>query len=311
MYSKQTPRSKHKRTSVLPFFLLLCAALVALAGCARPGRQVLHLQGRIEAVTTILPAPADGKVQGLIVEKGDRIRKGEPLFGVADGTGTNVPGKAARELAQAQAELRRLQAGGPAVDRASAAAAVQGALADVQRASATYQKMTNLYAIGGVSKRQVDQSAQTLASARDRLAAAQAELRQAQTAKPSDSAALQAKVKALKDAYEREAEQTANEVKAPFTGLVGGLQAANGASVRQGQPVLTLTATTECYIRIPQSVRDGRLEPGRTVTLTAPGLQKPFIGIIRENTDRELVLFSDQKPEDLPAGASVGAEISL
>ena len=222
-----------------------------------------------------------------------------------------MPGKAARELAQAQAELRRLQAGGPAVDRAAAAATVQGALADVQRASATYQKMTNLYAIGGVSKRQVDQSAQTLASARDRLAAAQAELRQAQTAKPSDSAALQAKVKALKDAYEREAEQTANEVKAPFTGLVGGLQAANGASVRQGQPVLTLTATTECYIRIPQSMRDGRLEPGRTVTLTAPGLQKPFIGIIRENTDRELVLFSDQKPEDLPAGASVGVEISL
>lgn len=58
-------------------------------------------------------------------------------------------------------------------------------------------------------------------------------------------------------------------------------------------------------------MRDGRLEPGRTVTLTAPGLQKPFIGIIRENTDRELVLFSDQKPEDLPAGASVGVEISL
>ena len=311
MHSEKIPGYKYKRILVLTFSLILGTVFLLLAGCSRQTRQTVHLQGKVEAVTTTLQAPAAGKVQGLIVEKGDRIRKGEPLFGVADGTGTSVPGKAAQELAKAQAELRRAQAGGSAVDRAAAAAAVQSAVADLQTASATYQKMNRLYAIGGVSRRQLEQSAQNLTAAQNRLAAAQAELNQAQRTPPADPAALQAKVKTLKEAYEREAEQSANEVKAPFTGLVGELKARNGATVRQGQPVLTLTSTAECYLRIPQSVRDSRLETGRTVTLTAPGLKKPFIGIIRENTDKQLVIYSDQKPEDLPVGAAVDVEITL
>ena len=113
MHSEKIPGYKYKRILMLTVSLVLGAVLFLLAGCSRQTHQTVHLQGKVEAVTTTLPAPVAGKVQGLIVEKGDRIRKGEPLFGIADGTGKSVPGKAAQELAKAQAELRRAQAGAP------------------------------------------------------------------------------------------------------------------------------------------------------------------------------------------------------
>lgn len=289
--------------------LLLFACLTA--GCGRPARQTVHLSGKVELVRTAVQAPAAGKVQGLIVEKGERIRKGEPLFGIAAGNGKTEPGPKAQELAKAQAELRRAQGGNGSADRASAAAAVQSALASLQAASNNYQKMNRLYSIGGVSKRQLDMAAQNQALAQNNLAAAQARLARAQSAPPEDPAALQEKVAKLKEAYEAEARQSGNEVTAPFTGLIGAVAVKNGAAVQAGQDILTLTATTECYIRIPQSSKDPRLEAGRTVTLSAPGLQKPFIGIIKENKDNELVIFSDQKPEDLPDGATVDMETTV
>ncbi|MEE3478640.1 MAG: HlyD family efflux transporter periplasmic adaptor subunit [Succiniclasticum sp.] len=300
----------HKRIylGVLALFLLFACLT---AGCGKPAKQTVRLTGKVQLVRTEVKAPAAGKVQGLIVEKGERIRKGEPLFGIASADGKTDPGPKAKELAKAQAELHRAQSGNSAADRAAAAAAVQSALASLQAANNNYQKMSRLYGIGGVSKRQLDMAAQNQAAAQNNLAAAQARLAQAQSAPKQDPAALQEKVAKLKEAYEAEAERSGNEVKAPFTGLIDAAALKNGTAVQAGQTVLTLTATTECYIRIPHSSKDTRLEAGRTVTLSAPGLQKPFIGIIKENTDKELVIFSDQKPEDLPDGATVDIETTV
>ena len=69
-----------KRLYIL--LLLLCLILTAACGKSRTTEKNIRLQGTTEAVLYTVNAPVDGEVRGLILDMGERIRKGQPLFGL-------------------------------------------------------------------------------------------------------------------------------------------------------------------------------------------------------------------------------------
>ena len=156
--------------------LLLLFCLLVTAACSKPQttEKSIRLKGKTEAVLYTVNAPVDGEVRGLILEPGERIRKGQPLFGLGTQDENPEVGKAAAELAKAQARLNNATQGNKEAGRASAAAALQSARVEVQNAEQNYTKMERLYKVGGISRIRLQQAELNLQSARATLSAAQA-----------------------------------------------------------------------------------------------------------------------------------------
>ena len=77
--------------------LLLLFCLLVTAACSKPQttEKSIRLKGKTEAVLYTVKAPVDGEVRGLILEPGERIRKGQPLFGLGTQDENPEVGKAA------------------------------------------------------------------------------------------------------------------------------------------------------------------------------------------------------------------------
>ena len=100
--------------------LLVCLILTAACGKPKATDNTIRLQGRTEAVLYTVKAPVDGEIRGLILDAGERIRKGQPLFGLGTQDENPEVEKAATELAKAQARLNNASQGNSDASRASA-----------------------------------------------------------------------------------------------------------------------------------------------------------------------------------------------
>ena len=114
--------------------LLVCLILTTASGKLKSKNNNIRLQGSTEAVLYTVKAPVDGEIRGLILDTGERIRKGQPLFGLGTQDENPEVEKTATELAKAQARLNNASQGNSAASRASAAAALQSARSEVQNA---------------------------------------------------------------------------------------------------------------------------------------------------------------------------------
>jgi HlyD family secretion protein len=300
------------------FMIIALVLLVSLgaSGCGvTKTKRTLTLNGKLENPVTAITAPRDGKVLGLILEKGDRIRKDEPLFAITrKGEDAGVE-KATAELARAQAELKNAKGGASAAQIGAATGAVASAEASVSQAQQIYDKMARLYSIGGVAKNKLDQSQANLNAARENYAATQAHLRQLQTrATPEAVTDLEGKVQKLKAAYDAEVKnQTTNEVHAPSTCQVIEILVKNGAEASVGQNIMNVRSLTNCTVTagvtgIPSTAA---LKPGLPVQLSVKGSPKTFTGAITAVKDGTVTITSTNKPEDLQDGASVIVTIAI
>ena len=288
--------------------LALCGLMGIVAACGQiAAPKSLEWRGTLRSVPYTITAVKDGEIRGLILENGQRIRKGQPLLGL--GTEENDPraDKAAADLAKAQAEMNRLSFANSAEGRAAAALAVQNAQARVQQAQQNYTKMLQLYHIGGISKLRMQQAHDELSVANAALSAAQTRFQESnRAASPSDAAAIKLKVEDLKKAYETTVLSIAgSEIASPTTGIVQNLRVKNGDRVKEKAPLLDILSSTECTITIPLVTPDRRLKEGMTVEIANVSLKSPFAGSIRKIEGNTLTLYSDKKPEELPDGAPV------
>lgn len=288
--------------------LTLLGLFLTLAACSKTAApKNIEFHGTLQAVHYTITAVKDGEVRGLILAKGERIRKGQPLLGL--GTQENNPqaDKAAADLAKAQAEMNRLSYANSIEGRATAALAVQNTQNRVQEAQQKYNKMQQLYTIGGISKIRMQQAQDELNLAHTELNAAQTRFQQSnQPSSPADAAAIKLKVEDLKKAYETTVLSIAgSEISSPTTGTVQAIWVKNGTKVKEKQNLLEILSATDCTITIPLSTPDSRLKEGMAVKITNASLKIPFDGIIRKIEGNTITIYSDKKPEELPDGTAV------
>ena len=295
--------------------LLLLVSLILATACSKPKttEKNIRLQGKTEAVLYTVKAPVDGEIRGLILDTGERIRKGQPLFGLGTQDENQEVEKAATELAKAQARLNNASQGNSEASRASAAAVLQSARNEVQSAEQNYNKMQNLYKIGGISRNRVEQAQRNLEGARAGLAAAQARYEQVSRAyTPEELATMEQQVQKNRTAYDAAILTVeGSEIVSPSTGTVRQIWVKNGEAVKKEQPVMQILSATDCTIIVNSKIADARLSEGMEASVTAAGSKKTFPAAIRKIENTTLTLFSGQKPEELTEGTTVDITFTL
>ncbi len=295
------------------YYLRLALCVLSLAsllasGCGGPSDGRLG-SGKIKIPSYTVTAPASGKILGLIIAKGERITKDQPLFAIADPKTDGEEKNLAGELAKAEAELKRLESGTAAGISPASLAALQ---ADFDAARQKAAKMNNLLAMGAVSRNQA-RAAQT--EMQQAAAALQAASQQAAAVRPSTPetiAAQKEKVKQLQQQHQAALlKQQTNEAASPATGIITEKLLENNAEAAKGQPVLKLKSTESCSVvfSVPAAAAKD-LSPGREVYFSAKGLPAPFTGRITGVRGTEVSAASDNKPEDLADDTEVTVSLA-
>ena len=293
--------------------LLFCLILTAACSKSRTTEKNIRLQGKTEAVLYTVKAPVDGEVRGLILSTGERIRKGQPLFGLGTQDESPEVGKAAAELAKAQARLNNAYQGNSDASRASAAQALQSARSEVQNAEQNCNKMQRLYDVGGISRNRLQQAQRNLEAARAGLAAAQARYEQVNRAyTPEELAELEQQVQNNRTAYDAAILTVeGSEIASPATGTVRQIWVKHGEAVKKEQPVMQILSAADCTIVVHSKTPDPRLAEGMEAAVTAAGSKKDFPAVIRKIEQNTVTLFSGKKPEELPEGTAVEVVIPI
>lgn len=288
--------------------LLICVTTLLMAGCGANDKNFLG-SGAAQVPMYNIEAPADGKILGLISEKGERITKGQPLFAIADEATDDMAAKLTANLAKAQAELKSMEEGTATPAPSGSVNAMQAQLAAAQQKA---DKMNRLLAMGAVSRRQADAANAELAAAQANLAAAQTNSILLRPASPEAIASQKELITQLqKELTQAKTRQQANEAISPCTGVIVEKLANIGSTAKKSQKILSLKALDTCTVTFKVSPAKAKeLHTGQAVLLTASGYKAPFNGQISEIKDDAITVTSTEKPEDMQAGVSVDVALA-
>lgn len=215
-------------------------------GCAKKNDTSLG-ETKLIIPTYTINAPAKGKILGLILEKGEHIGKGQPLFAIASDEIDAKVKNTSEELVKAEAELKRLEIGSTLQVSTSELAIAKERVA---KAEANAAKMNSLLVAGAVSRKQAQQAEAELASARAGLNALSGQSGK-QKASPETIAKQKEVVKSIKENNEAALKkQSSYEALAPNSCVVTEKLVKNGDEVDKDQAVLKLLAQDECEVKI-------------------------------------------------------------
>lgn len=292
---------------------------------ARASRRTLvstiNTNGKVEPEQfAAVRASQEGAVLRVRVQKGQRVAAGAVILEVdSSGAQTEVRSAEAR-VAQAQAELRLLEAGGPASSQAELAGAIEtnrvqleAAKRDVERAERLVQKNA--------------ETREALLAAQDRVRQLETDLRGLEKRKgalvsPGGREPIEARLREARgslDAAKRRIQQSV--VTSPVAGTVYNLAVKTGAFLRPGDLVAevgqTQTLRLTIYVDEPEL---GKVGVGMPVELrwdAMPGriwsgkVDQLPTQIVAFNTRQvgEVIARIDNNGNELPPGANVNVEI--
>jgi HlyD family secretion protein len=248
------------------------AALLAAVGCGGgAGEDVVHLNGRIEAVTVDLGPRVAGRVTEVLVREGDRVRSGDLLVRVDLGETSIAVQREQAGVRAAEARAEDLQAGSRSAEIALAEAEVADRRAAVALAAKEAQRQSALASEGVVAARNRDQAHTELDRTRaalkvseERLALAREGFRPKQTAAARADADRAAVVLEQSVVVAKE-----GEIRAPADGVIVHRLAEPGQVVGGGQPAITMAFADRLFVRtfIPET-RLGQVKMGAAAKVT-------------------------------------------
>jgi HlyD family secretion protein len=252
--------------------LATAGALALLAACspsAPPG-----FQGYVEGEFVNVGSPIGGRLDKLAVARGDRIDTGAPLFALESDSEAAARAQAEAQLKAAEAELADLRTGKRPAEQDVTAAQLAQAQAEAQRTALAVARDEAQYAIGGIARRQLDDSRAAAAANDDRVRQLQSELAVARLPSRTDQIAAQAaQVAAARAAVAQAAWRLDQKtVASPRAGLVYDTLYEPGEYVNAGNPVVRLLPPGNVKVRffVPEGAVGG-LRVGQAVTLRCDG----------------------------------------
>lgn len=268
--------------------LLAVLMIVACSGDEDPN--VVHLNGRIEAVTVDLAPKVAGRVSQVLVREGDRVKAGQILARLDLGaTAIAVEREtAAVRAARSRAEdiargTRQGEIDAAAAEVAERRAAVELAVKEVNRQEFLVGRNVGPQRDLDRARADAKRAQATLRAAEERLGVLQSGPRE----KQAEAAAAET------DRAEAALEQSVslaseNEIRAPADGVIIHRLAEPGQLVAPGQPAITLAFANRLYVRtfIPET-KLGLVRVGMpaNVTVDAHGDRK-FAARISEISPR-------------------------
>lgn len=252
---------------------LALAAILATTGCGRGAAQedVVHLNGRIEAVTVDLGPRVTGRVIEVLVREGDRVKAGDVLVRVDLGETSIAVAREQAGVRAAEARAEDLQAGSRAAEIGVAEAEVADRRAAVALAAKEAQRQTVLANEGVVAARDRDQARTELDRARAALLVSEQKLALAREgSRPKLTAAARAEADRAAAVLEQSVVVAKEgEIRAPADGVIVHRLAEPGQVVGGGQPAITMAFADRLYVRtfIPET-RLGKVKMGAAAKVT-------------------------------------------
>ncbi len=286
--------------------MLFAAFMLPLALAAGGDEPPPAWQGYVEGEFLFLGPEETGRVTALLVEKGDEVTGGAPLFAVDDSLERAQRDEAAASLATQQAAIARLEAASQRPEEiAVLRAEEEAALAALALSQSEYDRQAALQARGNSSVAALDAAR----SARDRDRARLEEVRSriAVALLPAhelDIAAARERVKAAEAGLAlAEARLARRAVEAPADALVQEIYRRPGEVAPAGQPVVALLPPAGLKLRfyVPQAALPS-LTPGDGVTVTCDGCQPQQARIVFIAPEAEYtppVIYSLQERQKL------------
>jgi len=241
------------RSSSLAPHTVVVVALLAVACTAAPARS--H-PGFVDAPIAAVASPIAGNVDAILVREGDHVHRGDVIVRIDARERRALVTQAEANVEHARAALREAERNAESVEPTvlAAEADIVREQAELDDATADYERASRLAASGAFTQQQLDTAANRLAAARAgvssgsasqlasrrRVLAALAGVRTARAALASTQAALELARVQVAEA----------EIASPCDGIVAERNTEEGEWVGPGTPVVTIEDTTRQWVRL-------------------------------------------------------------
>ncbi|MGB9128134.1 MAG: HlyD family efflux transporter periplasmic adaptor subunit [Thiobacillus sp.] len=273
--------------------------MALLAGCQSAEEE--KFQGYVEGEPVLVAAQQSGQLTSLMVQRGDEVKSGTPLFSQDQATEAASVSQAQAQLAQAQAQQSNLATG----KRPPEIAVIEAQLkdAEVRRTLSAEQlaRQQALVAKGFVSAESLDQARTQLARDQAGVAQMRAQLASARLpGRKEERAGAQAQVLASQAALDQSTIRLEQKSQvSPVSGQVQDIYYRTGEWAAPGQPVVSILPAENIKVRffVPESTL-GALRTGQAVAIHCDGCPANVPATIRFiSTTAEYtppVLFSEK-----------------
>ncbi|BAK64979.1 HlyD family secretion protein [Sphingobium sp. SYK-6] len=263
---------------------LLIAALVTRGfGLFERDDGPLLLYGNVDIREVDLGFRVGGRIAEIPVEEGARVKRGDLLAELDRASIDSAVAQAEAQVAQARAELLKLQRGSRAEDVAQAQARFTAAKSAADAAERDYARRAPLVEPGAISRDVWDATVAARDRARAQLAEAQAALSLVRTGpRREDIEAAQAALQAAQAARAGVGTDFGDtRLTASVDGTVITRAREPGAIVAPGETVFTLAIDRPLRVRAYVGEKQlSRVAPGMKVAVTADGNPKRYTGTI-------------------------------
>lgn len=295
----------------------------------------IQVNGEVRPERTINISPKTaGIVRELRVKEGDRVERGQILATMDDANLRGQLTQAQGQVAAAQANLQRLQAGSRPQEIAQAQAQVQEVQAALRQAELNLKRNQALFAQGAISQQDLELSLTDRDQALARLQQAKQvlDLRKSGS-RPEEIAQARGQLQQAQGALQVIQSQLNDTIlRAPFAGVVTRIYAEPGAFVTPttsgstvssatSSSVLALAATNQVVAKVPESSLP-QLRLGQTAKIVADAYpEQPFTGrivqiavqsVIEQNVNSfEVRLAVDDTQQRLRAGMNTAVTFQV
>jgi HlyD family secretion protein len=250
----------------------LLAALLAVAGCS--GKQPPDYQGYVEGEFVHVSSSVAGRLDRLLVTRGQRVPAGAPLFALESVNEAAAKRQARQQLSSAEAQLEDLRTGKRPQELDVIRAQLAQVAAEGKRSAADLVRDEAQYKAGGISSARLQETRARAESDAARIRELRGQLDVAGlSAREEQIKAQAANVAAARAALEQaEWKLGQKAVSAPRPGLVFDVMYREGEWVQAGSPVVRLLPPENIKVRffVPETVV-GTLSVGKNVLLHCDG----------------------------------------
>jgi HlyD family secretion protein len=243
-----------------------------LAGCS--GDKPSAYQGYVEGEYVHVASPVGGRLERLLVQRGQTIAAATPLFELEADQETAAMQQAEEQLKAAQAQLADLRLGKRNPELDVARAQLAQALAAEEQSALQLKRDEAQFEVGGIAKGQLEDSRanHAIKAARARELSGQLEV-SGLPARQDQIRAQNAQVAAARAALSQSSWRLDQKhVASTRGGLVVDTLYREGEWVQAGNPVVRMLPPANVKVRffVPETVA-GSLKPGRTIGVRCDG----------------------------------------
>ena len=253
-------------------YLPFLAALLAMTGCS--GKQSPGYQGYVEGEFVHVSSSVAGRLDRLLVTRGQRIPAGTPLFALESINEAAAQRQARQQLSAAEAQLKDLRTGKRPQELDVIRAQLAQAVAEEKKSAADLVRDEAQYKAGGISGARLDETRARAESDAARIRELRSQLDVAGLSAREEQINVQTANAAAARAALEQAEWKLNQkaVAASGSGLVFDILYREGEWVQAGSPVVRLLPPENMKVRffVPETVV-GSLPIGKDVVLYCDG----------------------------------------